>query len=108
MVAGLGGGRPQGRCRFRRRPKCRDRNVGPRTAPDIWAARQFRANNAHAKLLAIVLTHRQPVDLLTGQRVDPGSALAWSNQREFHHFSSATTLRTVPSSVSASMPLATS
>jgi hypothetical protein len=54
--------------------------------PDIWTTRQFRANNAHAKLLAIVLAHRQPVDLLTGQRIDPGNALAWTNQKEFHHF----------------------
>ena len=54
--------------------------------PEIWTTRQFRANNAHAKLLAIVLAHRQPVDLLTGQRIDPGNALAWTNQKEFHHF----------------------
>lgn len=54
--------------------------------PDIWTTRQFRANNAHAKLLAIILAHREPVDLLTGQKIDPGNALAWTNQREFHHF----------------------
>lgn len=54
--------------------------------PEIWTTRQFRANNAHAKLLAIILAHRQPVDLLTGQRIDPGNALAWTNQKEFHHF----------------------
>jgi hypothetical protein len=54
--------------------------------PEIWTTRQFRSNNAHAKLLAIVLAHRQPVDLLTGQRIDPGNALAWTNQKEFHHF----------------------
>ena len=28
---------------------------------DIWITRQFRANNAHAKLLAIALAHRGPV-----------------------------------------------
>jgi hypothetical protein len=54
--------------------------------PDIWATRQFRANNAHAKLLAIILGHRRPVDLLTGQLIDLGNALAWTNQKEFHHF----------------------
>jgi hypothetical protein len=54
--------------------------------PDIWTTRQFRANNAHAKLLAIILAHHQPVDLLTGRNIDPGNALAWTNQREFHHF----------------------
>jgi hypothetical protein len=53
---------------------------------EIWTTRQFRANNAHAKLLAIILAHRDPVDLLTGQRIDPGNALAWTNQKEFHHF----------------------
>lgn len=41
---------------------------------------------AHAKLLAIVLAERQPKDLLTGQFIDTGSALAWSNAKEFHHF----------------------
>jgi len=58
--------------------------TAPRT--EIWTTRQFRANNAHAKLLAIILAHRDPVDLLTGQRIDPGNALAWTNQKEFHHF----------------------
>lgn len=59
--------------------------VIPPTA-QIWTTRQFRSNNAHAKLLAIVLSHREPVDLLTGQRIETGSALAWTNQKEFHHF----------------------
>lgn len=54
--------------------------------PEIWTTRQFRANNAHAKLLAIILAHLRPIDLLTGQLIDPGEALAWTNQREFHHF----------------------
>jgi hypothetical protein len=53
---------------------------------DIWVARQFRANNAHAKLLAIVLANRSPVDLLTGQVIDTTNALAWTNVKEFHHF----------------------
>lgn len=52
----------------------------------LWTARQFRSNNAHAKLLAIVLSHREPTDLLTGQRIDTRAALAWTNQKEFHHF----------------------
>ena len=53
---------------------------------DIWKVRQFRANNAHAKLLAIVLAHHQPFDLLTGAKIDTAKALAWSNNKEFHHF----------------------
>jgi hypothetical protein len=55
-------------------------------AADIWVTRQFRANNAHAKLLAIVLAHHDPIDLLTGQRIDTEKALAWSNAKEYHHF----------------------
>jgi hypothetical protein len=53
---------------------------------DIWVTRQFRANNAHAKLLAISLAHHSPIDLLTGAAIDLGHALAWENQKEFHHF----------------------
>ncbi len=30
--------------------------------------------------------HHRPIDLLTGQRIDVGKALAWSNDKEFHHF----------------------
>lgn len=54
--------------------------------PHIWIERQFRANNAHAKLLALVLAHNGPVDLLTGNKVDVTRALSWGNNKEFHHF----------------------
>jgi hypothetical protein len=53
---------------------------------DLWMNRQFRSNNAHAKLLAIVLSYYSPVDLLTGQKIDTTSALAWQNAKEYHHF----------------------
>lgn len=53
---------------------------------DIWITRQFRSNNAHSKVLAIVLAYQQPVDLVTGQRIDIAKALSWSNVKEFHHF----------------------
>lgn len=55
--------------------------------PDVsvWKSRAFRANNAHSKIFTIVLAHHAPVDLLTGQRIDVASALAWTNQKEFHH-----------------------
>ena len=53
---------------------------------DIWETRIFRSNNAHAKLLAIVLAERQPFDLLTGQHIDTANALSWTNTKEFHHF----------------------
>lgn len=55
-------------------------------APTIWRTRQFRSNNAHARTFAIVLCHHRPMDLLTGQGIDVRTALAWSNQKEFHHF----------------------
>jgi hypothetical protein len=58
--------------------------VQPR--PDIWTSRTFRANGAHAKSLAILLSYSAPVDLLTGQNIDTAKALAWSNSKEFHHF----------------------
>ncbi len=53
---------------------------------DIWKERQFRANTAHAKLLAIILAHANPIDLLTGTKIDTVKALSWSNTKEFHHF----------------------
>jgi hypothetical protein len=53
---------------------------------DIWETRTFRLNNAHAKLLAIVLAHHHPLDLVTGQAIDISKALAWINSKEFHHF----------------------
>jgi len=57
----------------------------PKPSADIWRTRTFRLNNAHAKILAIVLGDKQPIDLLTGQKVDVAKALAWTNGKEFHH-----------------------
>ena len=57
----------------------------PKPKADIWLTRTFRLNNAHAKLLAIVLAHHDPFDMLTGQRLDISRALAWINIKEFHH-----------------------
>ena len=51
----------------------------------IWKSKQFRSNNAHTKLLAIILAHKQPVDLLTCQRIDVVKSLSWTNEKEFHH-----------------------
>lgn len=53
---------------------------------DIWEKRTFRSNNAHSKLFAILLAYQNPVDLLTGQKIDLEKALSWVNQKEFHHF----------------------
>ena len=37
-------------------------------------------------MLALMLAHEQPVDLLTGQAIDVGKSLAWNNDKEYHHF----------------------
>ena len=54
--------------------------------PEIWSGRTFRMNGAHAKTLAILLSYRRPIDLLTGQEIDVSKAMAWTNSKEFHHF----------------------
>lgn len=60
-------------------------NVMP-THESIWKTKTFRADNAHAKSLAIILAYHHPIDLLTGQSIDVRKSLSWTNQREFHHF----------------------
>jgi hypothetical protein len=52
---------------------------------DVWRTKQFRSNSAISKMLALLLSYRDPVDLLTGQRIDVGKALSWANDKEFHH-----------------------
>lgn len=52
----------------------------------VWTDKTFRANNAHSKLLAIVLGNCKPKDMLTGQAIDVSKALAWVNAKEYHHF----------------------
>lgn len=52
----------------------------------IWRRNQFRADNAPAKLLALLLAYERPLDLRTGQRIDVDTALSWDNDKEFHHF----------------------
>ncbi|MDZ5076100.1 GmrSD restriction endonuclease domain-containing protein [Nesterenkonia sp. HG001] len=52
----------------------------------IWSIREFRANSATSKMLALMLSHHAPVDLITGQAIDKNRSLAWSNDKEFHHF----------------------
>ncbi|MEV4919005.1 DUF262 domain-containing protein [Streptomyces tirandamycinicus] len=53
---------------------------------DIWKVSQFRANSAVSKMLALMLSYAGPVDLMTGQRIDVGKSLSWSNDKEYHHF----------------------
>ncbi len=59
---------------------------GALPGPKVWTSHPFRTNTAHSKLLAIILAHHAPRDLWTGQRIDTGAALAWSNSKEFHQF----------------------
>lgn len=54
--------------------------------PDIWQARQHRANGAHAKSLGIMLSYLDPVDILTGNKIDVSKSLSWLNSKEYHHF----------------------
>ncbi|WP_447939587.1 GmrSD restriction endonuclease domain-containing protein [Pseudoxanthomonas mexicana] len=51
----------------------------------LWSMRQFRGNNAHSKILALILAYQGPRDFLTGQKIDVAKALAWQNSKEFHH-----------------------
>ena len=48
----------------------------------IWQTKVFRADNAHAKTLAIILAHHAPLDLLTGQKIDTTKSLAWTNAKD--------------------------
>ena len=53
---------------------------------ELWIQKQFQANYSQAKMFGIILAHHQPIDLLTGQYIDTGRALAWTNRKEYHHF----------------------
>lgn len=54
--------------------------------PALWSSRAFRLNVAHAKILALILAYQSPKDFMTGQAIDVSKALAWQNNKEFHHF----------------------
>jgi hypothetical protein len=56
------------------------------TGAGIWTTQQFRLNTAHAKILTLLLAFNQPVDLLTGQKIDIDKALHYANSKEYHHF----------------------
>ncbi|MHC2066125.1 GmrSD restriction endonuclease domain-containing protein [Bremerella sp. T1] len=72
----------------------------------IWQQKVFRADNAHAKTLAIILAHNAPVDLLTGQHIDVSKSLSWTNAKEYHHFFPRDYLKTVGVSANLSNCLA--
>lgn len=53
---------------------------------DIWRVTQFRSNSAVSKMLALILSYEESVDMITNQRIDARRSLAWGNDKEFHHF----------------------
>jgi hypothetical protein len=69
-----------------------DRKAGEIDIPTIqptssqWVQRAFRLNNAHAKILAVILAYQSPRDFVSGQTIDVSQALSWQNGKEFHHF----------------------
>ena len=52
----------------------------------LWKIKPFRSNSAASKMLALMLAAGAPRDLVNGQRVDVDKSLAWSNDKEYHHF----------------------
>lgn len=54
--------------------------------PSLWQAKPFRSNSAVSKMIGLMLAHGRPMDLVNGQRIDPDRSLAWSNDKEYHHF----------------------
>lgn len=52
----------------------------------LWKIKPFRSNSAVSKMLALMLAAGTPRDLVNGQRIDVDKSLAWSNDKEYHHF----------------------
>ena len=52
----------------------------------LWRMKPFRSNSAVSKMLGLILAHEAPLDLVNGQRIDVDKSLAWSNDKEYHHF----------------------
>jgi hypothetical protein len=52
----------------------------------LWRMKPFRSNSAASKMLGLILAHETPSDLINGQKIDTDKSLAWSNDKEYHHF----------------------
>lgn len=52
----------------------------------LWKVKPFRSNSAASKMLGLMLAHENPRDLINGQKIDVDKSLAWSNDKEYHHF----------------------
>ncbi len=52
----------------------------------LWRMKPFRSNSAVSKMLGLLLAHEGPLDPVNGQSIDVDKSLAWSNDKEYHHF----------------------
>lgn len=52
----------------------------------LWSLKPFRSNSAVSKMLGLMLAEGTPLDLVNGQKIDVDKSLAWSNDKEYHHF----------------------
>ena len=80
------GGRPGGRAGLSEGRTIQLETTLSDTGAGVWTSQQFRLNTAHAKILTLLLAFNQPIDLLSGQKIDIAKALHYSNSKEFHHF----------------------
>lgn len=60
--------------------------TGVMPSANLWTAKPFRSNSAASKMLALMLAHERPLDLVNGQLIDVDKSLAWNNDKEYHHF----------------------
>lgn len=58
----------------------------PALSTSLWTNVQYNRGSARTKALALMLAAAAPVDLRSGQRIDPGKSLAPSNDMQYHHF----------------------
>ncbi|MBP1049102.1 MAG: DUF262 domain-containing protein [Rhodococcus qingshengii] len=52
----------------------------------LWRDTGFRSNSAVSKMAGLMLSQVGPIDILNGQKIDFDKSLAWSNDKEYHHF----------------------
>lgn len=52
----------------------------------LWRMKPFRSNSAVSKMLGLIIANSVPLDLVNGQKIDVDKSLAWSNDKEYHHF----------------------
>jgi len=60
-------------------------DFGSEPGPDIWEKVTFRSNASRSRAFLLTLALQQPVNLLTGTKVDTATALSSFNKKEYHH-----------------------